>query len=211
MISPSIWSGIYQRDFLVKNGIDFLETPGASYQDTGFILKVFICAEKVRLVKDAFLHYRTDNENSSVRSKGKVFCICDEFESVHKFLERYPEKKAKLETVIRVRQLDAYMWNYCRLADEFRLPFLQRMKEDFASSNISAIVKSSLSSPNGKKMLNQVMTDPEKFYSKNRESLSTNLDKESSDKLIGKVKGCIRCYQEHGFYYTLHRILTNMK
>ena len=37
---PSIWSALYRRAFLEGNGIRFLETPGASYQDAGFNFKV---------------------------------------------------------------------------------------------------------------------------------------------------------------------------
>ena len=41
---PSIWSALYGRSFLERNGIWFLETPGASYQDAGFNFKVWACA-----------------------------------------------------------------------------------------------------------------------------------------------------------------------
>ena len=37
---PSIWSAVYRRDFLERNGIKFLPTPGASFQDTSFAFKV---------------------------------------------------------------------------------------------------------------------------------------------------------------------------
>ena len=33
-IKPSIWAALYNTEFLKTNGIQFLETPGASYQDT---------------------------------------------------------------------------------------------------------------------------------------------------------------------------------
>ena len=38
---PSIWSAIYRNDFLKKNDIAFLPSPGASYQDAGFNFKVW--------------------------------------------------------------------------------------------------------------------------------------------------------------------------
>ena len=44
---PSIWSALYSRDFLVDDGIRFLETPGASYQDSGFNFKVWASARRV--------------------------------------------------------------------------------------------------------------------------------------------------------------------
>ena len=68
-IKPTIWSSIYRRDFIRKNDIRFNETPGASFQDASFNFKVWACAERVKLYPEAFLHYRQDNENSSVNSK----------------------------------------------------------------------------------------------------------------------------------------------
>ena len=83
--SPAIWSAIYKRDFLVKNNIRFLESPGASFQDTGFNFKVFACAKRAWLTPHAWLHYRCDNENSSVKSTGKIFCVCDEYDEIERF------------------------------------------------------------------------------------------------------------------------------
>ena len=33
----SVWSAIYRKEFLDRNGIRFRKTPGASFQDIGFI------------------------------------------------------------------------------------------------------------------------------------------------------------------------------
>ena len=79
LTQPAIWSALYRRDFLTSNKIDFLPTPGASFQDTSFNFKVFACARRVFLSNEACLHYRIDNTNSSVKSLEKVFCICDEY------------------------------------------------------------------------------------------------------------------------------------
>ena len=68
IMQPAIWSAIYKRSFLEENAIRFLETPGASFQDTGFNFKVLAAAERAYLLKDGFLHYRIDNAASSVKS-----------------------------------------------------------------------------------------------------------------------------------------------
>ena len=86
-IKPTIWSAIYRKDFIRENNIRFNETPGASFQDASFNFKVMALAKRVQLIRDAFLHYRQDNENSSVNSPGKVFCVCDEYEEMQRFLE----------------------------------------------------------------------------------------------------------------------------
>ena len=131
MRTPSIWSGIYNREFLKKHKICFLETPGASFQDTSFILKVWICAEKVCLTKTAYVHYRMDNPNSSVKSPDKMFFVRDEMTSVHSFLESLPDKKAQYQRIIWDREADSYEWNYRRLADELKYEFLVGIQNRF--------------------------------------------------------------------------------
>ena len=84
--APSIWSSIYRRTFLEEHRIQFNKSPGASYQDVSFSIKTLLSAEKMVCVPEAYLCYRCDNENSSVRSPKKVYCIMDEFQVVKKFV-----------------------------------------------------------------------------------------------------------------------------
>ena len=37
-VQPALWSAIYRTDFIRKNNLRLLETPGAAYQDTAFNL-----------------------------------------------------------------------------------------------------------------------------------------------------------------------------
>ena len=83
---PSIWSAVYRRDFLERNGITFLPTPGASFQDTSFAFKVIACADKAVYLHDAVLSYRQDNENSSVNSSAKVFCVNTEYAEIERWI-----------------------------------------------------------------------------------------------------------------------------
>lgn len=53
-------SGIYSLEFLKKSNIAFNETPGASYQDTGFWFQVFSLASSIYIHKDAYYCYRGD-------------------------------------------------------------------------------------------------------------------------------------------------------
>ena len=46
-ILPTIWSAVYKRSFLNENNIRFLETKGASYQDTSFAFKTLACAKNI--------------------------------------------------------------------------------------------------------------------------------------------------------------------
>ena len=129
--APCIWTSIYRRDFLEENGIRFLETPGASFQDTGFVYKSLIAAKRMMLVKDAYLHYRMDNAGSSVKSAAKVFCVCDEFDSIDDFLSQRPDCLAAFEPTIQALRYQAYCWNYGRLNWKAKKEFITRFSFDF--------------------------------------------------------------------------------
>ena len=132
-IKPTIWSAIYKASFIRGNHIRFNETPGASYQDASFNFKVWTCAKRVRLVEECYLHYRQDNENSSVNSPGKVYCVADEYKEMERFLkEEKPELRGKMEGIRCRLKFDSYMWNYGRLSPELAWEFLQFASKDFA-------------------------------------------------------------------------------
>lgn len=130
-IIPTIWSAIYKRNFLNENNIYFLETPGASYQDTSFAFKVLSLAEKIVFTVNAYLFYRTDNENSSVNSADRVYAICDEFVEITKFLDDNPYIKKFANDVKLIKEYDAYVWNAKRIAPKFRRSFVERFAEIF--------------------------------------------------------------------------------
>lgn len=133
-VRPCIWSGIYKRQMLLDNNIWFVESPGASYQDTGFAFKLWASAERAIIVKDAYLHYRTDNANSSVKSAAKIFCLCEEYASIESFLEANPKMKEELEKLKNALKFQSYIWNINRLTLEFRYAFLIQMNKEFTKA-----------------------------------------------------------------------------
>lgn len=159
---PSIWSAVYRRDFLEQHGIDFLETPGASFQDSAFNFKVWASADRVVFLRDAVLHYRQDNEASSVNSPSKVYCICDEHAEMDRFLEAHPEK-SKLWGVKEKVKLDNYLWNYERLASPLNEEFLQRMQAEFKADLEAGRVDFSVFEPWKKEDFLIISESPELF------------------------------------------------
>lgn len=127
---PCIWAAIYKNSFLKENGINFLPTPGAAYQDAGFNFKVWSVARKAYFVKKAFLHYRQDNANSSVKDASKIYCVKDEYDSVEKFLE---EKGLmdELGPVAFTCRFGGYIWNLHRLNRKAALKFSSVVKADY--------------------------------------------------------------------------------
>lgn len=130
-LMPSIWSAIYRREFLKKNQIKFLESPGASYQDTSFAFKTLALAKRIVFTSKAYLYYRQDNENSSVHSVKKVFHICKEYDELTDFLFRNPEVKSYANSYKLIKQYRAYWWNVKRIDPEFRDQFIEVFADSF--------------------------------------------------------------------------------
>ena len=144
-------SSIFKRDFLEQNGIRFNESAGASYQDTGFSFITTICAESMYLLNDAFYCYRTDNDASSSNSKAKVYCICDEYDFIEAFLKRENLFSA-YKSLFFYLKFCGYKWNVERIATEFKLDFLKRFQQEFAT-----LTKAKRAKTKGLKAKNQAL------------------------------------------------------
>ena len=126
-----IWSALYRRDFLTENDIWFNETPGASFQDTGFVLKAWVSAERAMIVDAAYLHYRIDRNESSVKSSAKVFCVCDEYEEIERWLAERPTIRNEIIGRVQAVKVGTYDWNAHRLESDAQKAFLVRAKQEF--------------------------------------------------------------------------------
>ena len=129
--APAIWSAIYRKDFLDKHDITFLPTPGASYQDTAFNFKALFCADSVYFTDEAYLYYRQDNINSSINNPKKVFCICDEYHEIERFVQKYPTKYETIKYFLPILKWGAYLWNYNRLTYPMNYQFLKVFANEF--------------------------------------------------------------------------------
>ncbi len=138
--APAIWSAIYRREFLEKNDIKFLPTPGASYQDTSFNFKVWALAERVVFTSDAFVHYRLDNSNSSVNDSGKVSCIVDEYAEIENFLKAR-DLYSTLSGVMWSAKFGNYHWNFQRLPPKLAKPFFATLRSEFLAADAAGVLK----------------------------------------------------------------------
>lgn len=148
---PSIWSALYKRSYLAEHNIRFLETSGASFQDLSFTFKVFAYTHKVCLVDAPILHYRQDNESSSVNDPKKAYCVIEELAEIDAVVEalavnndlgdQVPIKSqnTRMQRVVSDQYLsqiayriayDNYLWNYQRLAPDVRKAFIQQGAND---------------------------------------------------------------------------------
>lgn len=67
---PSIWAGIYLREFLLKNNIWFMEEPKGGWVDNPFFFETAIKANKIIYIDEALYYYRITNPNSSTNDFG---------------------------------------------------------------------------------------------------------------------------------------------
>lgn len=105
----NMWNGIYRKEFLISNEICLNETPGAAFQDLGFIYQTLILAERAMYVDIPSYFYRRDNEISSVYNPNSVNFIIDEFYYLMKFCRKFPEK-----TELYLIQIVNKIWaNFC--------------------------------------------------------------------------------------------------
>lgn len=217
-IKPTIWSAIYRKDFIRSNNIRFNETPGASYQDASFNFKVWTCAKRVRLMEECFLHYRQDNEASSINSPGKVYCICDEYEEMQRFLEERPLEKGILEPIMVRIQYDSYNWNYERLSEPLQAEFIQRFHDDFVKHQSEGTLELKYFEWYKWNNLQKILLNPTRYHelhvkAKRGEPVpdfyeqlpkpKRTINGKEVPNWIGKILGGFDCIRDHGLWYTI--------
>lgn len=158
------WTGIYLRDFIIKNNIRHNLTPGASYQDNGFWFQTLSLAERIMFLNKSFYHYRQDNPNSSINNKAKVFCMCDEYEYIEDFLNKHKEISEDLTEIFLLKKYFNYMYTYERVGDEYKIQFLKRFAEDFREASEKEQITTNLVDSNIVQIINRIVIDPEMFY-----------------------------------------------
>lgn len=161
--APAIWSAIYRRDFLEKNNIEFLPTPGASYQDTGFNFKVWSSARRAVFTNNAYLHYRLDNESSSVNSLGKVYNVNKEYNEIERFL-RENNLLDELSGTMEVAKFGAYHWNILRLPWKLAKQFIPKMGEEFRRADEEGLIDYGMFGKKTRFALEAIMHRPPAFY-----------------------------------------------
>ena len=158
-------NGIFRRKFVEENHIRLNETPGASYQDNGFWFQTFTFAKKILLLPDFLYMVRRDNPNSSVKSEGKIYCICDETAFIHGVLSQRNCSKEVI-AMLWQRMFGNYIWTYNRIAPKFKSQFLERFCVDFRVAKEKGELELSLFSSREREILDQLFANYKLLSSK---------------------------------------------
>ena len=82
------WTGLFKRDFLLREQIRMNESPGASFQDLSFrFLTSALAATSYHINEPVYL-YRSDNPDSSVHNPEKAVATADEYSYLKGELEK---------------------------------------------------------------------------------------------------------------------------
>ena len=100
-----LWDGIYKKDFLKRNNIEFSETEGAAFQDVSFLFQTSIFGKRIVYLNEAYYYYCTDRGDSSTNSDNGFLFSFHEYNlvgSIHRELIN--------------NNIDVAKAYYCRLA-----------------------------------------------------------------------------------------------
>ena len=156
--------GIYRLDLFRINQIKLNETPGASYQDNGLWFQIFAFAKTIYFINEAFYMLRRDNPNSSVKSKEKVYCACEEYDFIRNFLKQHPDFEKTLAPICALHRFGNYMFTLERIDEKYKLDFLKRFSQDFRKILKDKELDENLLGPINMQKLNSIVENPTRYY-----------------------------------------------
>ncbi len=83
-----LWNGLYRTDYLRQ--FRFRETPGAAFQDIGFLFQLISNARQGIYLNKVVYHYRQDNFGASSYNHKSMFFIRDEYGHIEPLLKDLP-------------------------------------------------------------------------------------------------------------------------
>lgn len=159
------WSGIYRREFIEKFNIRHNETPGASFQDNGFFFQTFCFAERAMFLDKPFYMNRRDNPNSSVKSKGKVYCMNEEYRYIKElFLKNKMFNKVK--EVYEILKFRNYMFTLTRIDDSFKWQYVLDISNEFRNDLAEFKLDYTFFNQRDEEKRKLLMISPADFYNK---------------------------------------------
>lgn len=157
---PAIWTGLYRRSFLQREGIRFRETPGAAFQDAAFSLKAWFAARACALVRRPLLHYRMDNPaSSSVAVSDKPFMVVDELADAERFLRERSQRAERFVPWFHVDKLGKYRWSYERIVPEHRERFAKIMRDEYLAAQQAGELDLGLFAPQDSRLLRELLRE----------------------------------------------------
>lgn len=159
-----LWSGIYKKSVVDRKGIRLSESPGAAFQDIGFLHRTNAAAESAVYLDDCLYNYCIDREGSSSNSGRELGYSYYEF---HALMQEGWDERA--ERSLYIRMAKSFVC-FCRTFDEKRIAdaafgeqygwFVDRLREAAAKGQSGT---DSLP-PGIRKRLQVLLNNPDEVY-----------------------------------------------
>ncbi len=157
------WSGIYRRAFLEEHGIRHHETPGASFQDNGFWFQTFVYAKRAMILDTPYYRNRRDNPNSSVKDKGKVYAMNQEYDYIEGLLRADGGIWEMFRGMFWAKRYDNYMFTLRRIDPSFVSEYVLHFQEDFKRAQDAGELDVALFGDRKWADLSRLLNDPQSF------------------------------------------------
>ena len=167
------WSGIYLLSFLLENNIRHNETPGASFQDTGFYFQVFTKAKRGMFLGTPFYRYRYDNPDSSKNSRSKVYATDEEYRFIRRLLLKDPGVWERFKYMYWKKRFTSYDFTLKRIGEEYVWEYLACTGKIMRLAEAQGLLKRECYTKGEWQALQLFLTDPESYYLRSKKPEST--------------------------------------
>ncbi len=142
-----LWSGIYKKDFLSNHHIYLSETPGAAFQDIGFLYQTNIKAKRALYLKNQYYHYCMDRVGASSNSGKGLRYAYQEFCNLFERIEKDNCVDSESTEALYCRMSKSFMCCYgemesggIRIADGDRKKYYRWFKEKIENAKKQGII-----------------------------------------------------------------------
>lgn len=159
-----LWTGLYKRNFIRK--VILNETPGAAFQDQGFLFQTISTAGRALYLDKIVYYYRQDNNTSSIFNRRGFAYLVQEYSYIDQFLR---QKDKKWTNAFYQR-----MWNQClgRLRImaasgeywETAVADMNELKVEFAKALTEGGMRTDCMDAGRRALLMQYMQNPREAY-----------------------------------------------
>ena len=112
-----LWQGIYSLDYIKRNSIRFNESPGAAFQDIGFLFWSGVYAEKAMYLPDRLYHYRIDRDGASSNSGKNLTYAFTEYSCVKGKLESSSTTDDRVYKMLYARMIKSFVSAYAHISE----------------------------------------------------------------------------------------------
>jgi len=129
---PSLWTAVYKRGMLVRNGVRFDDGADVPFADVPFAFKVWVCARRAVFTKIPIVEHH-GNSDITPNTLEEAQILADRYAGMEAFLAQREEKLEAFGGVYQRMRYRAYLQAYKRLEGDDRLAFLTQMHDEIAA------------------------------------------------------------------------------